>query len=120
MMGMNATVVMSLTFITMRNICCCPRPCFPVCKAIRVALVIYMFTVNYTLLFILLYKCFWLNDENWWKSDDEPFWTNASWGNAALAWWLWLIFMPYVCFIVYVYFPIILFLLCVVIAAGQL
>jgi hypothetical protein len=41
----------------------------------------------------LIGKTWSLNSENWWKSEEEPFWGNCSLFNAIICWAFWLLYI---------------------------
>ena len=98
----------------------CPKICHCIFRAIRIVLMAEFFIVNKVFTFYLYYKTYWILEENWWVSDDEPFMKNESWGNATLSWFIWIILYPYLCLILYCYLPMCIFLCCVLTAAGQM
>ena len=65
----------------------------PLLFVVRLAILVYIF-------YFMLYKdliphfkvLYNLNDTNWWKSKDEPFFTNSSILNAFFCWFFWILF----------------------------
>ena len=56
---------------------------------IRICLLAYLLIVLSIDYVFLVIDTFYLNDKNWWKSSNEPFFTNASLINALISWPVW-------------------------------
>ena len=118
---MNSCIVLWITYFLQRKILCCfANLCSCLCRLIRGTIFFYLYIVNNILQIYMMYKCFWLIDENWWKDDNEPFWTNESWGNALMAWVLWIFIYPYLCLLIYIYLPMLICVCCILGASGQM
>ena len=73
----------------------------------RTAMILYQFIVLLPLSWKFIKMTYYLNQENWWKHPDEPFFTNCSIFNAILCWVMWLVLRFYIFLFMYI-FPVIL------------
>lgn len=118
--GMIGSVTMWVTIFLPKGNCCCRSIWNPFFRAIRITIMVVSYCASIYFQLLTAYKCYFINELNWWQKPDEPFWTNASWGNATLCWSIWLVFYPYTCILLYCYLPLIIFMLCILSVTGQM
>ena len=69
---------------------------------IRTLLVAYTIVFIYPDIWKIIVMTWNLNKENTWKSEDEPFFTNASMFNAFICWIFWFIYIWSIYFFIYI------------------
>lgn len=96
-----------LTFVSqflLRCLCSCIWQS-ALLKCVRAMFVLLLYACTWYYVPQILLKCYQLNEQNWWKSQNEPFVTNESYLNAAVAWIIWLPMYPLMTLFFFIYIP---------------
>ena len=94
-----------LIFATIKNfgirsgLACFDNLLLIILMLVRAAAVLYLFGFIVPDVYRLGVSAWYMNKDNWWKSPEEPFITNASWVNAFFAWAFWLPVMYVIIFL---------------------
>ena len=101
-------VLLLVGFCSMKNfnirigVKCLDHFLLSILMLVRTAMLIYQFGFVLPMFCKWIKMTYYLNQENWWKNPEEPFFTNSSIFNAYVCWVTWLIFRSYTFLFMYV------------------